>query len=329
MLKALQAHPEVQKAAQLSDVAQLPHPETELGIYALEATTAATLEATPPAASLEATAAAGEASGISKPQPKKRPPETSVTTGGGASGISKPQPKKRPLETSSVASAKATDKVSVVLRAKKKTEIPELPPWRREPQPEVPAEQPFDEQQLSRASHALSWILRHGAHSLNMEITPSGFVRLADLQIRHPFIGLSTDDFATLCLADSKQRFLLQADESGNECIAAYTGHSMSGVHGPAVLVTPPKILIHGSYLKHKASIERSGLLSSQRATHLMDPSRPHHKWRRDLTMKVVVDTQAACRAGCVFRQAGNGVWICTEAIPPDAIQECSRWELD
>eukprot|EP00435_Cladocopium_sp_Y103_P041614 s1182_g11.t1 len=88
-----------------------------------------------------------------------------------------------------------------------------------------------------------------------------------------------------------------------------------------------PELLIHGSYRRHTASIQRKGLLRKSRELHFHDPRSASGKWRLDLETCVAIDVQRASALGCNFRKTGNDVWLCERDVPPEAIKSIEPWE--
>ena len=120
-------------------------------------------------------------------------------------------------------------------------------------------------------------------------------------------------------------------DTEGVWWIAAWSGHTLNGVTGPAVLVDPrdvPKVLAHGSYRRHSAAIQRQGILRGRRDIHLHDPDEHSEKWRKNIETQIVVNTETAIKAGCRFKKTGNQVWLCDDPIPVSAVLEIIPWDV-
>jgi 2'-phosphotransferase len=252
-----------------------------------------------------------------KPSSKKRPQQTShASVVQAESGISHKKP--RPTSSTTVIQQEQLDAVAAVSSCSSSSR---LPPWHTK-------DDGLYRKKQFQISKALSWILRHGARIKGLRITPEGLVTLKSLSRISPFNGLTESEFQDICVSDPKQRFFMSTDcqQPPQISIAAYTGHTISGVRGAAVVKVPPAVLTHGSYWECMEGIEREGIDASHRAVHLMDPSAPHCKWRRNLTMQVEVSTSKAMQAGCVFRLAANSVWLCDSSIPPTAITSFAEW---
>ena len=128
---------------------------------------------------------------------------------------------------------------------------------------------------------------------------------------------------------DNKQRYTL-ADHDNEAWVAAWSGHSIPFVVGPAWPLPEdavPRLLVHGSYARHQTSISQKGIKRRRRDVHLQDPKNHHRRWRADLEIKVLIDTQVAMVAGCTFRLTGNQVYLCDADIPAAAIEGIEPWD--
>ena len=116
----------------------------------------------------------------------------------------------------------------------------------------------------------------------------------------------------------------------GEWWVAAWSGHTQDRVVGPAARVPHdelPEELIHGSYRRHTASIQKKGLLHQSRDLHFHDPRSSSGKWRLVLETCVTIDVKRASDLGCDFRKTGNDVWLCERNVPPEAIKSIEAWE--
>eukprot|EP00438_Fugacium_kawagutii_P005702 Skav227832 [mRNA] locus=scaffold948:391182:404479:+ [translate_table: standard] len=181
-----------------------------------------------------------------------------------------------------------------------------------------------------RAMKAMSYVLRHSAGTESCPITEEGWVRWDDLR-RHescqPYDAWTLWDAIE---ADAKDRVVASQDADGEWWIAAWSGHTQERVVGPAAVVPVeelPKVLTHGSYRRHTASIQKKGLLRQTRDLHFHDPESRTGKWRLDLETCVKVNVKLASEHGCVFRRTGNDVWLCDRDVPPAAILSITEWD--
>eukprot|EP00435_Cladocopium_sp_Y103_P029310 s607_g7.t1 len=181
-----------------------------------------------------------------------------------------------------------------------------------------------------RAMKSMSYVLRHGAGTAECPISEEGWVRWIDLE-RH----VSCRKYRSWVLwdaieRDAKDRVIARKDTHHEWWVAAWSGHTIDGVVGPAAEVPReevPPTLTHGSYKRHTASIQKSGLLRRQRDIHLHDANEHTERWRVDLETRIDIDTQAAMDHGCRFRRTGNHVWLCDQNIPARAITSIKPWD--
>lgn len=180
-------------------------------------------------------------------------------------------------------------------------------------------------------SGAVSRVLRHQGGTEASPMTEEGWMRLGVL-VEHPRVaklGAQEKDVRELVQRDNKQRYTL-ADYEGEVWVAAWSGHSIPFMVGPAWLLPDddvPRLLVHGSYARHQTSIQQKGVKRHRRDVHLQDPRNHHRRWRADLEIKVTIDTQVAIVAGCTFRLTGNQVYLCDADIPAAAVVGIEPWD--
>lgn len=181
-----------------------------------------------------------------------------------------------------------------------------------------------------RAMKSISYVLRHGAGTAQCPISEEGWVRwddLVDYESCRRFGGWA---FWQAVEDDAKSRVIAKPDRDGVWWVAAWSGHTQDRVVGPAAVVPVeelPAILVHGSYRRHSASIQKKGLLRQRRDLHFHDPNTNSEKWRMDLETRIDIDISKAVAAGCVFRKTGNGVWLCDRNVPTEAILGIEPWD--
>ena len=251
---------------------------------------------------------------LARPKPTSLPPQKKP--------LSKKRPQPRPTSAPSMTPSSSSKQISPAIASRIEASK-QTAPWHKCESDVEPLAH-----QTKRISKALSWVLRHGARAKGLRIAADGSVLLKDLTKLPQLSGMTVEEFQEICTSDPKQRFFMKLGDQQPALysIAAYTGHTITGVIGPATAFTPPAVLVHGSYWEHMESIRSSGIDASHRAVHLMDPDQSQPKWRRGITMQVRVDTSLATQAGCVFKLAANSVWLCESTIPADAIQSFTEW---
>eukprot|EP00438_Fugacium_kawagutii_P001653 Skav236324 [mRNA] locus=scaffold97:181652:191974:+ [translate_table: standard] len=163
--------------------------------------------------------------------------------------------------------------------------------------------------QAEKAMKSMSYVLRHAAGTPECPITEEGWVRWNDLIAHESCRKYGGWTLWNAIEADAKDRVVSKSDEEGEWWVAAWSGHTQERVIGPAAIVPRselPTTLVHGSYSRHSASIQKKGLVRGSRDLHFHDASQPSGKWRLDLETRIDVDVQRACDLGCEFRKTGN-----------------------
>lgn len=79
-----------------------------------------------------------------------------------------------------------------------------------------------------RLSKSLSWVLRHGALSLGLDLSPDGYARVNDILALPQFKQFGRHDVERIVSNNSKKRFCLKIDIDGTPLIRANQGHSLA-----------------------------------------------------------------------------------------------------
>lgn len=162
-----------------------------------------------------------------------------------------------------------------------------------------------------RISKFLSLVLRHEPHLAGLTLDPAGWVAVDALLAGAETAGqpISRADLERVVAESDKQRFTFSADRSH---IRAAQGHSVEVELGLEPR-TPPETLWHGTAERSLTAIVAEGLKpQTRRHVHLSpDPDAAHRVSQRHGKPVVLnVAAGAAHRAGQVFWQADNGVWL-------------------
>ncbi|MBN3304695.1 TRPT1 phosphotransferase, partial [Amia calva] len=171
-----------------------------------------------------------------------------------------------------------------------------------------------------RLSKALSFALRHGASQMGLDMRADGFVLVEDLLSHPQFRSYSLDDVQRVVATNDKQRFKLHPHpEDGRLQIRANQGHSVQVAGLELTPVTPgpgaPPSAVHGTFLRHWASIRARGL-SRMARTHIhLAPGLPGKEgvisgMRRDCELAIFIDVQKALGDGISFFWSENGVLL-------------------
>lgn len=169
---------------------------------------------------------------------------------------------------------------------------------------------------LISLSKFLSLVLRHQPERIGLLLDQNGWASLEDLIHLANKQGwqLTQAAIEEVVATNEKQRFSLSED---GKRIRANQGHSIA-VDLNLLAVTPPEWLFHGTVERFLPSIRLQGLQRGKRLqVHLTADVAVAGDVgaRRGVPVVLSVASGAMFRAGYVFYQAENGVWL-TEAVP-------------
>lgn len=175
-----------------------------------------------------------------------------------------------------------------------------------------------------RTSKTLSWVLRHQALTLGLDIGEDGFVPLDQLiHNSHPRLrDLTEDSIREAVVTNDKQRFTLQEREGGNWYIRANQGHSID-VIDPYKLLTPVNpedlssaTIIHGTYSEPWSNHIATEGLSKMGRTHIhFAKGMPSDAgvisgMRKSCDVYIHINGEKCARDGIEFFESSNGVLL-------------------
>ncbi|XP_066505601.1 tRNA 2'-phosphotransferase 1 [Hoplias malabaricus] len=174
-----------------------------------------------------------------------------------------------------------------------------------------------------RLSKSMSYALRHGAAKMGLHMSSDGFMFVDELLAHQQFSSFSLEDLERVVATNDKQRFKLQQHpETGRLQIRANQGHSVQveDLELRAVeLDSPdcPKEAVHGSYMKHWASIRSRGLSRMSRTHIHLAPGLPGEGqvisgMRQSCDLAVYIDVPKALSDGIKFYWSENRVLLTT-----------------
>ena len=183
-------------------------------------------------------------------------------------------------------------------------------------------------------SRELSSLLRHRGRERGIFVSEQGFSEITEIIEKWPKLNQwSPDELMAGAEANQEGRFLVRTDvdEDGGlvHTVAAWSGHSMEGVKGPAWTLEVhqvPEFLIHGTYWKSVNAIWEQGLCAG-RDIHLQDPLLCAGKWRDDLEVLVVVAARRAAASGVEIRKTGHDVFLAGK-IAPEFLVSTTEWDV-
>ncbi|MED6241101.1 tRNA 2'-phosphotransferase 1 [Ataeniobius toweri] len=170
-------------------------------------------------------------------------------------------------------------------------------------------------------SKSMSFVLRHGATQMGLQMATDGFLFVEDL-LAHPQFHLYTlEDIERVVATNDKQRFKLRSHpEDGRRQIRANQGHSVQVIDlelKPVLAGSPdcPTEVVHGSYLRSWPSIQQQGL-SRMKRTHIhLACGLPGEDgvisgMRKNCDLAVFIDVPRALADGIEFFWSENGVLL-------------------
>lgn len=183
----------------------------------------------------------------------------------------------------------------------------------------------LSEKETTRRSKLLSLVLRHNPGRIGIRLDAQGWVSVPELltQLAKHQQPLTLAELEYIVDTNAKQRFKFSDDRSR---VRASQGHSVDVELGYAP-VAPPELLYHGTAVQHQENIVREGLRKmSRHHVHLsadLATARTVGQ-RHGRLVLFAIAAGALHRAGHVFYQADNGVWL-TEEVPADYLRLLSE----
>jgi putative RNA 2'-phosphotransferase len=171
----------------------------------------------------------------------------------------------------------------------------------------------------NKASHALSWLLRHGASESGLDMDAAGWARVDEV-LRT--LGMSRAALEGAVIENNKARFEVRGGR-----IRACQGHSLAGT--PVTLdgleaswerFAGEGPVWHGTRIAAVASIAREGLLPGERThVHLAEALDSTVGKRAGVDVMLEVSPARLSAAGVGLFVSPNGVLL-ARSVPPPAI---------
>jgi putative RNA 2'-phosphotransferase len=169
------------------------------------------------------------------------------------------------------------------------------------------------EQQRTKISKRLSYILRHAPDSVGLTLDENGWASVHDLMSKFGR-PLSIEDLNEVVETNEKKRFAFNDDLTK---IRASQGHSIE-IDLAYQPTTPPEFLFHGTATRFIESIKKDGLLKGSRHhVHLSLDEVTARKVgaRHGSPVILTLKSKEMYEAGYVFYVSENDVWL-TEHVP-------------
>jgi 2'-phosphotransferase len=188
------------------------------------------------------------------------------------------------------------------------------------PLADLQCSQSANNQNLTKISKEMSWILRHGAIKSNITITKNGFISLDVLTKR---LNVTPQDIACIVVNDNKERYKMIYKKNTHDIyVRANQGHSMSEISIEMNQIKDPSQIptaVHGTYYNSWNLIKTSGLKIMGRqhvhfAKGLPGESNVISGMRSDVQILIYVDIDKMLQDKIKIYESENGV-ILSEGI--------------
>jgi 2'-phosphotransferase len=163
-------------------------------------------------------------------------------------------------------------------------------------------------------SKRLSYLLRHGIITYNLEIDSSGYVKISDILKLDNFNDITLSDIETIVKIDNKNRFSLIIKD-GINYIRANQGHNynINKLISPIELleeITEPIVpCFHGTYQSCIDSIQKNGLsIMSRGYIHFTNDLHAKSGIRHDVNILVYINMKKAMENKIKFYKSENNV---------------------
>jgi len=169
-------------------------------------------------------------------------------------------------------------------------------------------------------SKTLSYILRHGAEKLGLDLRPGGFVYVEDILQQPQCSRFTVEDVRRVVENNEKKRFHLEENsENGRLQIRANQGHSVQ-VEGlaltPVTSAADFPVVVHGTYLRCWEAIRAQGLHRMNRTHIHLAPGEPGQDgvisgMRGSCDVLVFINLEAVLADNIPVYLSANGVILC------------------
>jgi putative RNA 2'-phosphotransferase len=171
-----------------------------------------------------------------------------------------------------------------------------------------------------KQSMRLSWLLRHGANEVGMQMDAAGFSTIDDV-LKHA--RMSRAELDSVIADNNKDRFEIRAGK-----VRAVQGHSLEGtpvtldgLEASWTVVTSDELVFHGTSVAAAEAILRSDGVHAAARSHVhLAPARKATVGKRaSVDILLVIDPTRLRAAGMKLHRASNGVLL-TRAVSKHAV---------
>lgn len=183
-----------------------------------------------------------------------------------------------------------------------------------------------------KLSKSLSWVLRHKATKLGLEIDSAGYILVEDILKLKQFSGYVIEDVEYVVITNDKQRFSMYEDEYGDYYIRANQGHSnqvAKHINQDELLTKldkPLDIVVHGTTYEAYPKIKTSGLKKMGRShihfaisDDFIKGNQQQSGIRRNCDLLIYLDMEAAMADGIDFYMSDNKV-VLSEGVGEEGL---------
>lgn len=190
----------------------------------------------------------------------------------------------------------------------------------------------YKQEDITKVSKTMSWILRHGINELGLKIDELGRIPLQTLLVQKEIKelkelkGIGVDEAMIRKIVDTSDKKRFRLDEvNGILMIGANQGHSKE--IGEKIntkklmekITEPVELCVHGTYKKFINSIKQSGLNKMSRTHIHMASGFPHDSQvisgaRNSANVFILINMKKAMDDGIIFYRSANDV-ILTEGV--------------
>ncbi|KAJ1108630.1 hypothetical protein NDU88_006006 [Pleurodeles waltl] len=177
-------------------------------------------------------------------------------------------------------------------------------------------ERRHDENPDVRLSKALSFLLRHGADKLGLQLGSDGFLYMDEILGLPQFRAYTQGDVLRVVENSNKQRFTVRSHPADNRLqIRANQGHSLQVEDLELIPITKettlPDSVVHGTYLRFWPSIKSHGLSRMSRMHIHLAPGLPGAEdvisgMRKSCDLAIFIDLPKALSDGLKFYWSVN-----------------------
>jgi len=176
------------------------------------------------------------------------------------------------------------------------------------------------QEELTKISKYLSYILRHKPESIGIKLSENGWCSIDELIEKTTKFNLTKEVIDIVIQTNDKQRFISNLSST---MIRANQGHSIDIDLGLEP-IKPPKRLFHGTAIRFMDSIKKKGITKQNRQyVHLSESISIawHVGSRHGKPIVLFISSYRMVKDGYKFYKSENNVWL-VDNVPIKYIEE-------